>query len=519
MSSRKNFILRFLDVVERVGNKLPDPVTLFVVFCGLVLVASWWAGSSGLSVIHPNGTTVTANNLLSIEGIRGMFMNAIKNFTDFPPLGLSLVIMIGMGVAEGSGLINVGLRALVTSVPKSLLSATVVFAGVNSSLAADAGYVVLVPLGALAFASVGRHPLAGLSLAFAGVAGGFSANLLITSLDPLLGGLSTSAAQLLAPGYVVQSSANYYFMIAATFMLTIVGTLVNDFIVEPKLGKWTPPADLKVGLDRITKVERKGLWAAGIVFVFILGLFFWLSKDSGGIFQLAPDAAKPFKTAVEAFEPLFKSLVMILTLLFLFCGLAYGVATRSIRNDKQVSKMMADSLSTMGHYLVLAFVAAQFVAYFRDSNLGIITAIEGAQLLKSLHLTGIPALLIFILIAAGINLLIGSASAKWAILAPVFVPMMMLQGISPELTQATYRVGDSVTNIITPLLPYFPLIVAFAQKYDKKAGIGTVISCTLPYSFCFLIMWALLLTVWILVGLPLGPGGPLSFDLSTIQAK
>ena len=517
MAARKNIILKSLDLVERVGNKLPDPITLFVIFCGLVLLASWLAGSFGLSALHPSGSNITAQNLLTTEGIRGMFMNAIKNFTDFPPLGLSLVIMIGMGVAEGSGLINVGLRALVTSVPKSLLSATVVFAGVNSSLAADAGYVVLVPLGALAFASVGRHPLAGLSLAFAGVAGGFSANLLITSLDPLLAGLTTSAAQLLAPGYVVQSSANYYFMIVATFLLTVVGTLVNDFIVEPRLGKWTPPDNLKVGLERITKTERRGLWASAVTFAVVIGLFFWLSKDPGGIFQLAPDAAKPFKSNLEAFEPLFKSLVMVLTVLFLFCGLAYGIAAKTIRSDKQASKMMADSLSTMGHYLVLAFVAAQFIAYFRDSNLGIITAIKGAELLKSLNLTGIPALLIFVLIAAVINLLIGSASAKWAILAPVFVPMMMLQGISPELTQATYRVGDSVTNIITPLLPYFPLIVAFAQKYDKKAGIGTVISCTLPYSFCFLIMWSILLVVWILSGMPLGPGGPLEFDLSTLQ--
>jgi len=516
---KRNWVLRFLDGVERVGNKLPDPITLFLVFCGLVLVASWLAATAGISVVHPNGSIVNATNLLSVEGIRSMFVGAIKNFTDFPPLGLSLVIMIGMGVAEGSGLVNVGLRALVTSVPKSLLSATVIFAGVNSSLAADAGYVVLVPLGALVFASVGRHPLAGLSLAFAGVAGGFSANLLITSLDPLLAGLTTSAAQLLAPDYVVQTSANYYFMIAATFMLTIVGTFVNDRIVEPRLGKWTPPAGMNFSFDRISKTEKRGLLAAAITFVFVILVFFLLSKNPGGIFQLVEDSAKPFKTALEAFDPLFKSLVIILTILFLFCGLAYGIFAKTIRTDKQVSKMMADSLSTMGHYLVLAFVAAQFVAYFRDSNLGIITAIEGSEILKSMNVTGIPALLIFLVIAGGINLLIGSASAKWAILAPVFVPMMMLQGISPELTQATYRVGDSITNIITPLLPYFPLIVAFAQKYDKKAGIGTVISCTLPYSIAFGIMWSVMLVIWMLVGMDLGPGGPLHFDVGSIQAK
>jgi aminobenzoyl-glutamate transport protein len=308
-------------------------------------------------------------------------------------------------------------------------------------------------------------------------------------------------------------------MIAATFLLTIVGTFVNDSIVEPRLGRWTAPEGMSFKFDKISKTERQGLWAAGITFVLVLGVFYLLTKNPGGIFQLAEDSAKPFKTALEAFDPLFKSLVMILTLLFLFCGLSYGIVAKTIRTDKQVSKMMADALGTMGHYLVLAFVAAQFVSYFRDSNLGIITAIQGADFLKAMNLTGIPALLIFVIIAASINLLIGSASAKWAILAPVFVPMMMLQGLSPELTQASYRVGDSVTNIITPLLPYFPLIVAFAQKYDKKAGIGTVISCTLPYSIAFGIMWSIMLIVWMLVGMDLGPGGPLQFDMGLIQRQ
>lgn len=505
--------------MERVGNKLPDPITMFLIFCVGVLGLSWLCSALGVSALHPNGKTIEAVNLLGVDGIRGLFVNAVKNFSEFPPLGMVLVVMIGMGVAEGSGLVNVGLRALVTSVPKSLLTATLVFAGVMSSMAADAGYVVLVPLGALIFASVGRHPLAGLSAAFAGVSGGFSANLLITSLDPLLAGLSTSAAQIIAPDYVVQASANYYFMVAATFLLTVVGTFVNDSIVEPRLGKWSPEeSGLKFDFKKVSAAERRGLKAAGLAFVLVILGVLILALPEGGIFQLAADPSKPFKTSLEAFDPLFKSLVFILMILFLICGLAYGLAAKTIRSDKQVAKMMGDSLATMGSYIVLAFIAAQFVAYFRDSNLGIIVAIKGAAFLQEVGLTGVPALLLFILIASLINLLIGSASAKWAVLAPVFVPMMMLQGISPELTQATYRIGDSITNIITPLLPYFPLIVSFAQKYDKKSGLGTIISCTLPYSIAFGIFWAIFLAAWYWLGIDLGPGGPLHFDVGSIQA-
>ncbi|SMF83731.1 AbgT family transporter [Pseudobacteriovorax antillogorgiicola] len=492
-----------LDRVERIGNRLPDPITLFLILCGLVVISSWILASMGLSVVHPvSQETIAVDSLLSAKNIQRMLHEMVSNFSAFPPLGLVLVTMIGIGVAERSGLVAAGLTKLVMAVPQSLLTATLVFAGISANVAADAGYVVLTPLGAMLFAAVGRHPLAGLAAVFAGVSGGFSANLIVTSLDPLLGGISTTAAQIIDPSYVVDVTANFYFNFVSTFLLVIVGTFVTHRIVEPRLGTWSAGEDVDTELKALTKDEQKGLMAACLTLLGFTALVLLGFVSDDGVFRDPKTGMKPFMDA----------LVPLLMLGFLLAGVAYGVVAKTIKSDKDVSAMTADSMASMGGYIVLAFVAAQFIAYFSWSNIGMVTAISGAAALKAIGFTGLPLILAFIAVSAGLNLLIGSASAKWAIMGPVFVPMLMLLGYSPELAQAAYRIGDSTTNIITPLMPYFPVIIAFAKKYDKSIGLGTLIATMLPYSVGFFLMWAVMLLVWMVFGIPLGPDAPLLIE-------
>lgn len=499
-TNKKGFILRSLDVIERVGNKLPHPVTLFAIFSVMVVLLSAVFSAMGVKVADPmnEGEFLTVKNLLSKEGIAYLFESAVTNFTGFAPLGTVLVTMLGIGIAERTGLISAALRGLVTSVPKQLLTAALVFGGVMSSMAADAGYVVLTPLGAVLFAGLGRHPLAGLAAAFAGVSGGFSANLLLTSLDPLLGGLTKDAAAIFDPAYAenINYAMNYYFMIVSVFLITIVGTLVTDKIVEPRLG--TFKGDVKEEVEYLSAVEKKGLWGALISIII----------TSIGIALLVIPEWGPLRGGEENIinAPFFHSLVPIILILFFVPGFVYGRITKSIKDDKDVADQLSDTMATMGSYIVLAFVAAQFVAYFKESNLGLVLAVNGAELLESTGFKGIPLILAFIVISGFINLFIGSASAKWAIMAPVFVPIMMQIGYTPEFTQLVYRIADSTTNIISPLMPYFAIVIAFAQKYDKKVGIGTLIATMLPYSIALTIAWVAMLIVWMLLGIDIGPG-------------
>lgn len=494
---KKSLTLRVLDALERTGSKLPDPVTLFLIAAALVVAASAIGAAMGVSVIHPGtGKLVAVVNLLAPENIRRMFTDAVSNFTAFPPLGLVLVTMIGIAVAERGGFITALLRATVNSVPKQLVTAGLVFAGVNSSLVADAGYVVLIPLGAVIFASVGRHPLAGLSATFAGVAGGFSANLSITSLDPLLGGLTQTAAQLVRPDYTVSAAANWYFMIGSTFLLTIVGTLVCERLIEPRLGAWNDASQADAH-GALSATERKGMLWAIITFVLCCAGVAALAVPSDGILRDAAGTTKPLE----------HSIVVILMLIFLLSGIVYAKITGTVKNDKDIAAMAGDGMATMGGYIVLAFVMAQFISYFAWSNLGVVTAVNGANFLRSLHLESAPLLLsAFVLVACVINLLISSASAKWAIMAPVFVPMFMQLGIAPEATQVAYRVGDSSTNMIAPLMGYLPLIIVAMRRYRSDASLGTLLSLMLPYSVAFLVTWLVFLLVWLLIDLPLGPG-------------
>lgn len=496
--NKPSSIDKFLAFIEKLGNKLPDPITLFFILSVVAILISAIAASLQISVVNPaNGETISAVSLLTPDGIRQIFTKAVENFTGFKPLGVVLVAMLGVGVAEYTGLLSALLRQLVFVAPARFICPVVVFAGIMSNVASDAGYVVLVPLGALIFLAYNRHPLAGLAAVFAGVSGGFSANLMISTLDPLLAGLSQSAAQLIKPEYQVTATANYYFMAVSTFIITGIGWFVTEKIIEPRLGSYEQNEEAQ--MQQLTPAERKGLRWAGYALLAFIAFILVLVLPSQGILR------DP-KTFTIIPSPFIQSIVFIVTLLFLITGIVYGKVSGSIKNDKDVAKAMSNSMSSMGYYIVLAFFAAQFIAYFSWSNLGIIMAVNGANLIKSTGFTGVPLLILFILVSLVLNLFLGSASAKWAIMAPVFIPMFMLVGYSPELIQAAYRIGDSATNIITPLMPYLPIVLAFGQKYDKNLGLGTLISLMLPYSVAFLIGWLILFIIWFVFGLPWGPG-------------
>ena len=502
--AKDSFLNRLLGFIERAGNILPHPATLFVILALFVVVLSAITAGLGVSVVHP-GTkeVVKAESLLTVAGLHRILTSLVTNFTGFAPLGTVLVAMLGIAVAEGSGLISATLRAVVLSAPRKLLTVVVVFAGVLSHMASDVGYVLVIPLGAMIFLAVGRHPIAGLAAAFAGVSGGFCANFLLGPTDPLLAGLTQEAARILDKGYVVTAAANYYFAAASALLIVLAGTFITEKVIVPRLGEYRgdeKPEELK----ELSAREKRGLWCALAAALAFVAVILWGLVPSGGFLrdpQTDSVLRSPFLTGVVAI--IFFGGVIV--------GLAYGIAAGTIRNDSDVMKSMEKAMSTMALYLVLAFFASQFVAFFNWTHLGVITAVKGAEFLRATGIQGVPLIISFIIVTVLLDLVLGSASAKWAVMAPVFVPMFMLLGYSPELTQAGYRIGDSVANIITPLMAYFPLVVAFAQKYDKKAGIGTIMATMIPYSITFFVLWTLLLVVWYLLGIPLGPGAGIQY--------
>ena len=499
---RVNLLDRFLQLVERVGNALPHPATLFGILAVAIILISGLVVRLDLEVIHPGtGELVRPVNLFSVAGLHRILTSLVTNFTGFAPLGTVLVSLLGIGVAEGSGLIGTGLRLLVLSAPKRMLTLVIVFSGVLSNTASELGYVLLVPLAAIIFLAAGRHPIAGLAAAFAGVSGGYSANLLLGTIDPLLAGLSEEAAQIISPDYRVNPACNYYFMATSAFAITAAGTWVTEKIVVPRLGEYSGHASAEE-ITELSRDEKRGLLfalAAAAVFVtFILAgtipaRGFLRNPETGDLLH------SPFLSGIVAF--IFIGGVLM--------GIAYGLGARTFRSDSDVMNAMGKAMETLGVYMVLVFFASQFVAFFNWSKLGLIIAVKGAEVLKASGLGDIPLMVCFIVLSASVNLFMGSASAKWAIMASVFIPMFMLLGYSPELVQAAYRVGDSVTNIIAPMMSYFALIVAFMQRYETKAGIGTVIATMLPYSLVFAVVWIFLLALWLLAGLPLGPGAGL----------
>ena len=501
----KSLFNKFLNYVEIAGNALPHPGTLFAIFAFSVIIISGIADYFGWSAIHPGTKEIIMPvNLLSEEGLRRIILEMVDNFTSFAPLGIVLVAMLGIGVAEGSGLISTLIRLLVLSAPKHLLTFILVFSGVVSNIASDVGYVLLIPLAGVIFMAVDRHPIAGMAAAFAGVSGGFSANLLLGTVDPLLAGLSQEAAQILDPTYHVNPTANYYFMLVSTFVISFAGTIVTEKIVEPRLGKYKGEDHLDK-IEKLSPEDKRGLVFSLItLLVIIIIILIGILPENG---LLRAEDGSILKS------PLIKGVVTFIFLLAGLTGLAYGIGARVFKNDGDVIKCMSKSMQSLGLYMVIVFFAAQFVAYFKWTNLGVIIAVQGADILSASGLGVIPLMILFIILSASINMLMGSASAKWALMAPIFIPMFMLLGYSPELTQVVYRIGDSITNIISPMMSFFALIIAFFQKYESDTGIGTIISTMIPYSIVFFIIWTFLLVAWLLLGLPLGPDAGLYYQM------
>lgn len=499
-------LYRILNTIERVGNLVPNPAILFVGLTAIVIVASYLVSTANMTVQHPTtNETIRAVNLLSIEGLHRIMTGLVTNFTSFAPLGTVLTALLGLAVAEASGLIRTSLRLLVMSSPKKLLTVVVVFAGVLSHTASDIGYVLLIPLSAMIFLAVGRHPLAGLAAAFAGVSGGFSANILLGPIDAMLAGITQEAAHIVDPAYSVTPAANYYFMASSAILVTVLGTWITEKIVVPRLGDYKGEAQPE-SLEALTPAEKRGMRFAGFALLIFAALILWGTVPADGFLRDA-------KTGDLLKSPFLSGIVAIIFAAGIILGLAYGIGARTIKNSNDLTSAMENQMKTMATYIVLAFFAAQFIALFNWSNLGVIVAVNGAEFLKNMEVGGVTLIIAFIVATMILDLLIGSAAAKWALIAPIFVPMMMILGYSPELTQATYRIGDSVINIVSPLMAYFPLIVAFAQKYEPKAGIGTLMALMMPYSIAFFVGWTLFLIVWFYFGLPLGPGAELFYQM------
>ena len=514
-----------LDWVEVIGNALPDPATLFLIGAFIVMVISAIAAHMQWeSVLLDDAGNVVlqaqATNLLGSEGLRWFAENVIKMFVEFRPLGLVLVAAIGIAVAEKSGFIAAALKTALLVVPSWLLTPTTFFLGVMSSMAVDAGYIVLPPLAAALYKAVGRSPLVGLAAVFAGVAAGFNANLFITGLDPLLSGLTQEATNIIDPTYKVAPTCNWWFMIASTIVITFTGWGVTRWIVEPRMNKRSPleggPGSTGDGDETMSltpdDTEVKGLLAAAVVMVLTIGAIVACVLIPGAPLYDPPGTIGP-EPGQRSYPFWIDVIVPLLILLFLFPGLAYGIVVKTIRNDRDVVRMMSEYMSGLGNYIVLAFFAAIFVNFFAHSGLGKMLAIEGGAYLKELGLPTWAMMVGFVVLVGFINMFVGSMSAKWAMLAVVFVPMLMQVGVSPQLTQAAYRIGDSVTNSISPLNPYIVVVLMFMRQYVKQAGIGTLISLMLPYSIAFFLIWTLMLVVWIFGGWTLGPKAPLDYTL------
>jgi aminobenzoyl-glutamate transport protein len=499
---------RALNAIERVGNKLPDPAALFLILLLLTWVLSALLAPVQFSEIDPrNNQPIQIKNQLAGTSIAAFLSNMVTTFTGFHPLGVVLVALLGVGVAEHTGFINACLKGLLSFTSARLLTPMLILVAIVSHTAADAGYVLVIPLGGVIFYAAGRHPLAGIAAAFAGVSGGFSANFVPSSLDPLLSGLTQAAAQIINPGRLVNPLCNWFFTGASSLLIIVLGWFLTDRVVEPRLRNVAVDGDPSEmpKMETLGAKERRGLFASLVALAIGIVILVLTSAPAGSVLR-APDGSLTASTA-----PLMQSIVPLIFLLFLIPGVVYGYVAGTVTSHRDIIKGMSKTMSTMGYYIVLAFFASLFIAAFGQSNLGALLALKGATFLKAMAMPGAITIVGIILLSATVNLLIGSASAKWALLAPIFVPMLMQLGVSPELTQAAYRVGDSTTNIITPLMPYFPLVVVFCQRYVKSTGIGTLVSMMLPFSVTFLVIWTLFLLGYWMLGLPLGLQAPYSY--------
>jgi aminobenzoyl-glutamate transport protein len=497
---RGRILPRLLNAVERAGNRLPDPALLFF----LMMLATWalaalLSGTSFSTLDPRTGAPLEVRNLLAGTELTTFVASMVTIFVTFPPFGIVLVAMLGIGLAEYTGFVRAALRGLLSLTARWLLTPLVVAVGILSHTAVDAGYVLVVPLGGVIFHAAGRHPLAGIAAAFAGVSGGFSAGFLPSSLDPMLSGISEAAGRILAPDLAVNPLNNYF---TTTSSLLIVGAAwwLTDRVVEPRLRGTVVDGDLKdlPSLETLDVRERRALAWALVSMVAGLALLLATALPGGSPWR------DPAGALTGSAAPLMKAIVPLIFLLFLVPGVTYGILAGTVKTHRDVIAGMSHAMSGMGYYIVMAFFAAQFIHAFSQSNLGALVALEGAALLKAMTLPAPVTLTGIVIITTLVNLLVGSASAKWTLLAPILVPMMMSLGLSPDVTQAAYRVGDSSTNIITPLMPYFPLIVVFCRRYVQGAGIGTLAAMMLPYAVTFLVLWVGLLLVFWGLELPLG---------------
>lgn len=502
MIAARGWLVRALDAVERVGNRLPHPASLFVLLSLLVVVSSWVVHAAGWTVPHPgDGAPVGATNLLSLDGLHRLIEGFVPNVLNFGPFGPVLVCLLGLSVAEHAGLLGAVVRVVVGATAPRFLTLAIVFTGAMSHTAGDVGYVLLLPLSAALFHAVGRHPIAGLAAAYAGVSGGFAANMLLSPTDVTLAGITQEAARIVDGTYAVTPMASYYFLACSVLLVTATGTVVTERLVEPRLGRYRGAAVATPAVP-LTAAERSGLrWAMVALLLLAALVCFGLWPRVG--FLLDPD------TPGFLGSYLVRGLVFWIFVFGLVPGLVYGVAAGTIRRDRDVYAGMAKNMEVVAGYIVAVFFIAQFVNLFAWSGLGVVAAVKGAALLKATGLGAIPLMVGLVLLTATIDLVMGSASAKWAMLGTVMVPMFMLLGYSPELTQTAYRVGDSLTNIITPLSSNFPLVLLFFQRYEPKAGIGTLSATMLPYTMVNAVAWTLFLVLWVWLGIPTGPGAPL----------
>ena len=500
-TTKKGFVTKALDFIEKKGNKLPDPAILFFSLMLLIWVLSAIFSNFTFTEIDPrSGEAIGVINLLSGASLAAFLSNMVTVFTSFAPLGIVLVAMLGVGVAEHAGFINAGLKSMLSVTPKKLLTPMLILVAIVSHTATDAGYVLVIPLGGVIFYAAGRHPLSGIAAAFAGVSGGFSANFIPSGIDPLLQGFTQSAAQIIDPAIQLNPLNNWFFTSASTLLIVLIGWYITDRIVEPRLQKVVVEVnpEEQPKMDALTSKEKKAFIISCLVmFVCLLGLLFW---------AIPADSALRAETGELAVftAPLMRSIVPLIFIIFLIPGVVYGMMSGTFKKTKDIIDSMTKSMSGMSYYIVMAFFCALFIDAFAKSNLGALLALKGASGLKAMALAPEVTIVGILLLTAFVNLFIGSASAKWALIAPIFVPMLMQLGISPDLTQASYRVGDSVSNIVTPLMPYFPLVVVYCQKYVKSTGIGTLVSMMIPYSIAFMVLWTIFLLVYWAIGIPLG---------------
>ena len=507
-SAKKSLLDRILDAIERAGNKLPDPITMFLGLAIIVTIISAICSAAGVSAVNPaDGSTIEVFNLLSLDGIRYLWTNVITNFSGFAPLGMVLVAVIGSSVAEKSGFLVAVMVNFLGKAKGWIVTMVIMFLGINLNIAGDAGFIVLPPLAAILYMSIGRHPLLGMYTAFASVAAGFCANILLGLSDALAYGFTEQAAQMIDPNYQQSIAINWYFLIVSCVLLTIVGTILVEKVLlhrfpvsKEELAKY----DFDEDNSNITPIQKKGIAAAGLsILIYAAIIVFMCLPIFGGRAILADENG----SITSGASPFSKGIVFTVTLFLMIPGIVYGIVIGKYKSDKDVWADISQGFAEMGNYIFMCFFISIFTNFFSVSKLGTVLAIKGANLLSTIGFTGIPLLLGLIFLSCIVNIFIGSASAKWAILAPVFIPMMMLMGFDPAITQVVYRIGDSITNPLSPLFTYLPVILGFAHKYDEKVGLGTVIANMLPFSVTFAIAWILQVVIWVLLNLPLGPGG------------